>query len=103
MPVDYSDAVASYAAIAVIYVGLIGFTLLVVGREFRLVIVGLLTAVAAIGFGGLSLPTSVVLAPGLMKLAFLLVLGGLAQPLIMGRATGSADPVKEVEAPHASI
>ena len=58
---------------------------------FRLLALGLLVAVISVGYGTvISMPTVTVLAPGLMKIAVILVLGGVAcsvLPMLRGEST----------------
>jgi hypothetical protein len=65
----------------------IGFLLWSRGKlEMNLILLGLVVTIAAIGYGGLMapavIPTVAVLAPTLMKLGVLMVLGGIAIGLL---------------------
>jgi hypothetical protein len=57
----------------------------------RLLLLGLLVAVLSVGYGALiAMPTVAILAPGLMKIAIILILGGVAcsvLPILRGSST----------------
>jgi hypothetical protein len=61
-----------------------------------LILWGLLVVIASCGYGLIGVPTMMVLTPALMKLGFLLVLGGLAWSLL----TACPKPSESEEADH---
>jgi hypothetical protein len=83
------DFVASEEAIAAFAFITIGYLILVVlvtlssrFHDLRLIGLGLLTAVASVGYTSLVSGGAVLAGPMLMKLAMLLILGGLATRLL---------------------
>jgi hypothetical protein len=100
VPNDVS--IGGYAAITVAYLILVVLvTLTSRTHDVRLVALGLLTAVAAVGYSGMILGPAVVVTPGLMKIAFLLILGGIVVRLL-GSGGTSTDSAAESgrEVPH---
>jgi len=75
-------SVVALILLLVIFLGLVAILLQVVqSYETRLILLGLVCAVTAIGLASL-VPTAVTLAPVLMKIGVILVLGGLACSLL---------------------
>jgi hypothetical protein len=82
------SAIGAFVLISIAYLVLLWLTTYIAMREFKLVGAGLLTAVAAMAYGTLVLPTGPMLAPQMMKLAVVLVLGGLVLSAV-DRARGT--------------
>lgn len=79
---DPADAAIAFALVSVFYLAILFLTLFIARREFKLVLLGLVTAVASIGYASLVGGGAILVAPTLMKLAVLLVLGGMAMQLL---------------------
>jgi hypothetical protein len=76
-------SIGGYATVTLFYVVLtLGVMWLFKPAGARLILLGLLTGIAAVGYAGIVGP-AVVVAPSLMKIAFLLVLGGVVVPLVV--------------------
>jgi hypothetical protein len=75
-------SIIAFVFVTVIYLALLFLTLFIARREFKLVLLGLLTAVATIGYAGLVRGGALLVTPTLMKLSVLLVLGGIAVQLL---------------------
>ena len=73
---------ATFVLISMFYLLLLWLVVYMTGREFRLISAGLLTAVAAVGYGTLVWPAGPIYAPYLLTLAFLLVLTGIGMNLL---------------------
>lgn len=93
-------SIGGYAAVTFFYVVLtLGAVWLFNAAGARLIVLGLLTAIAAVGYSGIVGP-SVVVAPTLMKIAFLLVLGGIVVPLLVGAERGRSEQASGEEPSH---
>jgi hypothetical protein len=84
------EAIVAYAMITIAYL----FFVVVVAlssrvHDLRLIGLGLLTAVASVGYASIVSGGAVVVAPMMMRLAFLLILGGIVTRLM---ATSSSAP-----------
>jgi predicted phage tail protein len=80
---SYEEAVGGYAAITALYLlGVAAIVLISWAKDLRLIGLGILTAVASIGYSSLVAGGAVLVAPMLMKLGFLLVLGGIVAQLL---------------------
>jgi hypothetical protein len=67
----------------------------------RLLLLGLLVAVVSVGYGAMiAMPTVAVLAPGLMKIAIILILGGVACSVLPILRGASATEPSNSEQPH---
>lgn len=73
-PLSPDSSIIAFVLITVIYLVLTGMTLFVARPSFKVLGAGLLTAVAATGYAGLVGGGAALVAPTLMKIAFLLVL-----------------------------
>jgi len=78
------EAIFGYAAISIIYLVVSLLALLVIPRNVKLVAVGMITAAASVGYAGIVAGGAIVVAPTLMKLAVVLVIGGIATYLLDG-------------------
>lgn len=67
----------------------------------KLLVLGILFAVVSVGYGALiAMPTVAILAPGLMKIAIILILGGVACSVLpILRGSTAAEPPNS-EQPH---
>lgn len=82
----------SYVSFAVISVAYLFFVWLVIqkGSGTELIGLGLLTMVAAVGFGSLVQPAGPLMMPTMIRVSFLLILGGvIAQVLKQAKGSGS--------------
>ena len=84
------EAVFGFVGISVIYLIATLLALLVLPKHVKLIAAGIVTAVASIGYAGMVAGGAIVVAPTLMKLAVVLVLGGIAVPLL-DSSTKTAD------------
>lgn len=92
MPFPLAQAVdetslATFLLVTIAYFALLWLSVSFTRSEFRLIGAGLLTAVAAMAYGCLVFPGGPLLAPQLMKLGFVLVLGGLVLRTLESRET----------------
>jgi hypothetical protein len=93
-------SIGGYAFVTVFYLVLmLGAMWLFKAAGARLILLGLLTAVAAVGYSGIVGP-SVVVAPTMMKIAFLLVLGGVVVPLVVRADQSGPERTPAEEASH---
>ena len=75
-------AVVTFILLTVVFLMLVALILQVVpSYDTKLILLGLICAVTATGYISL-IPAAITLAPGLMKIGVLLVLGGLACSLL---------------------
>jgi hypothetical protein len=85
-PPDFAaseEAIAAFAVITIAYLVLVVLvTLSSRFHDLRLIGLGLLTAVASVGYMSLVSGGAIVAGPVLMKIAVLLILGGLATRLL---------------------
>jgi hypothetical protein len=93
-------SIGGYAFVTVFYLVLmLGAMWLFKATRARLILLGLLTAIASVGYSGIVGP-SVVVAPTMMKIAFLLVLGGVVVPLVVRGGQAGRECTTEEEASH---
>lgn len=81
--VRFEEAMLTYVIITFFYLALVTLIALVVtniGR--RLILLGLLTVVASIGFGIVDVPSGAMVAPTMTKLGSLMVFGGVVYWLL---------------------
>ena len=95
--------ILAYLFVSIVYFTLAGLTtVLAKGFERRLVLLGLLTVVASIGYATVNVSPGVVLIPILTKLGVLLVLAGIVLRLLEGEVlndpSGSRDRSQSAQA-----
>jgi heme A synthase len=68
----------------------------------KLLVLGILFAVVSVGYGALiAMPTVAILAPGLMKIAIILILGGVACSVLpILRGSSAAETPNSEQAHH---
>ncbi len=93
-------SIGGYAFVTIFYVVLmLGAVWLFKATGARLILLGLLTAIASVGYSGIVGP-SMVVAPTMMKIAFLLVLGGVVVPLVVRGGQAGRERTTQEEASH---
>lgn len=76
------EAIIAFAMTSLVYLVASLLALFFAPRDAKLIAVGIITAVASIGYSGLVGGGAVVVAPTLMKIGVLLVLGGIVTRIL---------------------
>ena len=91
--------IVAYAFISIVFFTLAGLTFALARRfERRLILLGLLTVVASIGYATINVSPGVMIIPILTKLGVLLVLAGIVIRLLEGEARTDQPGVDDLTA-----